>query len=112
MQLSERTLQMCEGYMSLLNKGYSIAQIAKEYGISEPTIYRRLDFIAAINGVNRSELLHHPHHNSDSPPSQSLQFRANRFHLDKNFPARLEAARSTICSLQTNLKTILEEEAN
>ena len=57
---NERTLKMMENYTSLHAEGRSVKDIAKKYGLSESTIYGRLDEIAARAGVTRKSLLDMP----------------------------------------------------
>lgn len=59
-KMSERVVQMKNGFMSLHQKGYSISQIAETYSISSTCVYMHLDEIAAENHVTRDELLKNP----------------------------------------------------
>ena len=56
----ERTLQMMENFVKLHEDGRSIAEIAKEYNLSESTVYNRLGEIAERAGVSRESLLEKP----------------------------------------------------
>lgn len=61
---SERLKILENRYMELRQKGYSIAEIAKECGLSPFTVYKALDSIAEKEGVTRDSLLyvvHKPH---------------------------------------------------
>ena len=53
----ERVKMMECAFISDTKKGLSILQIAEKYQISESTVYRRLDKIAAKYGIPRTELL-------------------------------------------------------
>ncbi|MBQ3465078.1 helix-turn-helix domain-containing protein [Candidatus Saccharibacteria bacterium] len=53
---NERTLRMMENYMELHEQGYSVAEIAKKFNLSETTVYAKLEEIAKKNGVTRESL--------------------------------------------------------
>lgn len=61
MPKNERTLKMRENFMADHKNGLSLKDIAKKYGISTPTVYGELQWIADQNGVSRESLLQTPH---------------------------------------------------
>lgn len=54
---NERTLKMMESFMSLHREGHDVNEIAKMFGLSYSTVYKRLGEIAEKEGVTREELL-------------------------------------------------------
>lgn len=60
-KIHERTFKMRENFIELHDKGYSIPQIAKMYGLSTQTIYNSLQEIADESGRTRESLLEVPH---------------------------------------------------
>ena len=57
---NERTLKMMENFMELHEQGYSIADIAEKFNLSESTVYKKLEEIAEKNDVARESLLDKP----------------------------------------------------
>lgn len=56
-KISETVIVMKKNFMTLHNQGYSIAEIAAQFELSAPTVYRHLDEIARENKVTRNDLL-------------------------------------------------------
>lgn len=54
---ANRTLEMKSAYVPLFRTGMTPKQIAKEFDLSEWTVYHYLDEIAQENGVPRESLL-------------------------------------------------------
>ena len=57
---SERVKRMKKNFIRLHNEGKTIAEIAKEFQITNWTIYKHLQEIADENGVSRESLLQVP----------------------------------------------------
>ena len=57
---NERTLKMMESFIRLHEEGLSVAEIAKQFNLSETTVYSKLGEIAKKAGVSRESLLEKP----------------------------------------------------
>ena len=57
---NERTLRMKEEYIRLRKEGMTPPEIAKKFGLSRSTVYRKLPEIAASNNVTHDSLLQNP----------------------------------------------------
>ena len=57
---NERTLKMMHEFLSMRERGLTISEIAKEFSLSETTVYSKLGEIARKAGVSRESLLQKP----------------------------------------------------
>ena len=57
---SESVKKMMEDLPNLIEQGMSFAEVAKKYNIDVSTIYKRLNEIAELHGMQRSALLQRP----------------------------------------------------
>ena len=61
MARQERTLKAMEVFPSLRKQGVSFADMARELGVNQSTLYDMLGEIAEREGVTRKSLLYQPH---------------------------------------------------
>ncbi len=106
-RISERVRIMKENFVSLHDKGYSIPEIAVEFNLSGPTIYRYLGEIAEKNGMRREDLLQRIYH------TQAQRLRKEEREAKASFEKvqkELGNARKSLQEVITEINKILENE--
>lgn len=104
-KVNERTLRMRNEFMCLHSQGATIAEIAKEFGLSVSVVYKDLDFIANANGVTRESLLqrvHKEHAPFERTPGKPLP------EVDpESFNAHCDAAIAEVDGLRKEIRVII-----
>lgn len=72
---SERVKKMLAGFMNLHEQGFSIPEIAQEFGLTSVTVYAYLQEIADNNGVTRESLLQQVHKTNSYFMTKNRQIR-------------------------------------
>lgn len=103
--MNERTKQLKENFMELHEKGWSIAQIAEYFHLSQRHIYNVLPEIAEENGVSKESLLAVPH-KEHSTRSKTTKSTINPYEIEKSFDEMISQGKKII----NNITSILHEE--
>jgi DNA-binding Lrp family transcriptional regulator len=113
---NERTLQMMKAYVELHDQGFSVAEIAKRFNLSETTVYARLEEIAEHAGLTRHELLISPLRGNHSScnfkpirPVDAIRFQDHHDTVMSELDALKRSAADSIEELEV-VHEILKEE--
>lgn len=113
MAKSERVKQLKKHFMEYREKGYSIAEIAKEFQLSSITVYSYLEEIARDHGVTRESLLympHKPHQITKKSKTQKEEIDVEA--LQKDFSDAIETINAIISEIDKKLQEDIDNGTN